>query len=90
VADLTLHHVIPRDMANAPRRRCVWCGGVTIVMTETPFRPDLGALPLMITCGVDMRDAYKRVLAGRTLTAEQQEGVARLAALEPKQIEAGS
>ena len=58
---------------------CVWCGEQTPIMAETPFRPDLGAVPLMLTCGAQLIRAYRALQDGQELTPEQRAGIARLA-----------
>ena len=85
--DLTLHHRVPWS-PDAPKRACIWCGAPTAVMADTPFRPDLGALPLMLTCGPLMRDAYRMWKAGIPLPPDYQAGMVRLAALPRREIEA--
>lgn len=37
-----------------PEWPCVWCGDLTNIKAETPFRRDLGFLPLHLTCGADL------------------------------------
>lgn len=79
--DLTLHSRVPRDHRNAPTRLCVWCGKPTPVMALTPFRPDLGALPLHLFCGAFMQIAYRTWQEGGELDADDLASMARLAAL---------
>lgn len=69
--------------------QCVWCGGDAWTMADTPFRPDLGAVPLHLFCGVALRNAYRAWQAGEELTPQMVAGVSRLAALAPKQLPAG-
>lgn len=69
----------PDEDVVIPTGACVWCGQPTPVMAETPFRPDLGAVPLMLTCGAQVIRAYRALQEGRQLTAEEQAGLARLA-----------
>lgn len=64
MSDLTLHHRMPVEPSQRVERPCIWCGEPTALMALTPFRPDLGAVPLMLTCGVLMREAYRDFLAG--------------------------
>jgi hypothetical protein len=45
--------------------QCVWCGTVCWTMAITPFRPDLGAVPLHLFCTAELRDAYKAWQAGQ-------------------------
>lgn len=85
MSDLTLHSRVRLNpdgsVDHSPRGICVWCGKPTEVMTETPFRPDLGAVPFHLFCGVFMQDAYRAWKAGRTLDADDVAGMARLANL---------
>ena len=90
MTDLTLHHRVPFARRDAPMRPCIWCGQPTPVMAETPFRPDLGALPLMLTCGSLMRDAYRIWEAGAVLPPDYLAGIARLATLSPPALGDGS
>lgn len=73
-----------------PVGACVWCGSTCWTMAETPFRPDLGQVPLHLFCGVDLREAYRvyrdggelePYLAGRmiAMTARLGPGPARVA-----------
>ena len=83
--DLTISHRVQVDRSG-PKGPCVWCGQTTDVWAITPFRPDLGRLPLHLFCGVWMRDAFKAWQDGTALDAEQMAGIKRLASLP--QIEA--
>ena len=67
--------------ARDPIGNCVWCGKPTPIVADTPFRPDLGALPLHLLCGVWMRDAYKKWQSGQVLDADDIDGMKRLTAL---------
>lgn len=58
---------------------CAWCGEPTDIRAETPFRPDLGALPLMLTCSAELLATWRRFQAGLALTEQEQAGIARLA-----------
>lgn len=64
MSDQTLHHRIAIDPRYRRERPCVWCGKPTQIMALTPFRPDLGAVPLMLSCGVFMRDYFNAMQAG--------------------------
>lgn len=64
-----------------PIGECVWCGKLTNLMADTPFRPDLGALPLHLFCGVWMRDAYHKWKSGQVLDADDMDGMKRLSML---------
>jgi hypothetical protein len=90
VNDLTLHH---RTVLDPSQRRvvgkCVWCGQDSQIVALTPFRPDLGALPLHLTCGVMLRDAYKDLKAGRALHPADQANMLRFGQATAL-IEAGS
>ena len=63
---------------------CVWCGAECRTKAETPFRPDLGRVPLHLFCGVDMRDAYRAWQSGDALLPEQVAGMRRLAEGAPR------
>lgn len=51
---------------------CCWCGGLTDVRAETPFRPDLGTIPMHIFCAADVIRTFEAMQAGRTLEAAAQ------------------
>ena len=92
MSDLTLHHHLPghpQDWRSMPTAPCVWCGLPTPLRADTPFRLDLGSLPLMLTCGAMMRDAYRRWNSGLMLEADEQAGMMRLARLPAPQLTAG-
>lgn len=81
MSDLTLHHRVQVDRSG-PSGPCVWCGEQTDIWAITTFRPDLGRLPLHLFCGIWLRDAFSRAMQdGRVLTAEDQAGLQRIAAL---------
>jgi hypothetical protein len=62
---LPIRHHVSRDWAKAaPVGDCVWCGRPTSTLAETPFRADLGAVPLMLTCGAHMRIVYRMIQNG--------------------------
>lgn len=70
--------------------QCVWCGGDAWTAADTPFRPDLGAVPLHLFCGVDLRNAYRAWKNGEDLTPQMVAGVSRLASMAlPQQLPAG-
>lgn len=82
----TIRHHIPAGVLNgtddaSPEYACVWCGQPTKIMAETPFRPDLGFIPLMLTCGAELRAAWRQHQAGLPLDPEAFEGMLRLASL---------
>ncbi len=94
--DLNIRHRIQRNpgqtFLEASQRAvgpCVWCGGVAWTAADTPFRPDLGQVPLHLFCGVDLRNAYRAWKAGEELTPQMVAGVSRLAALPVPQLPAG-
>ena len=89
MTDLTLHHTVALNWRAATMYPCIWCGKPTSVWADTPFRPDLGALPLMLTCGALMRDAYRMWEAGLPLPPDYRAGLKRLAALPPPALESG-
>jgi hypothetical protein len=63
---LPIRHHVPRDWKTAESvGKCVWCGRPTSTLAETPFRPDLGAVPLMVTCGAHLRIVYRMIEQGR-------------------------
>lgn len=77
----TITSRIPRqifDQAPVPMAPCIWCGEPTIVRAETPFRPDLGTVPLMLTCGAEIILLYNDYQAGVTPTHEQALQLTRL------------
>jgi hypothetical protein len=53
----------------------VWCGTPTDIRAETPFRPDIGELPLHLFCGVFMRDAWRKWSSGGVLDDFEQAGL---------------
>lgn len=65
--------------------QCVWCGGDAWTMADTPFRPDLGAVPLHLFCGVDLRNAYRAWKAGEELSPMMVAGMQRLSRLPVRQ-----
>lgn len=70
--------------------QCVWCGGDAWTAADTPFRPDLGAVPLHLFCGVDLRNAYRAWKAGEPLSEQMTAGMRRLSQLPaPQQLPAG-
>jgi hypothetical protein len=76
--DLTIHHRLPVDPRDRVERPCVWCGQPTPITALTPFRPDLGRVPLMLVCGVLMRDAYRAWSRGEGIDPLDLPGVQRL------------
>ena len=48
-----------------PVGQCIWCGAVCWTTALTPFRPDLGAVPLHIFCAQAVREAYAAWQSGR-------------------------
>jgi hypothetical protein len=77
--DLRLIHRGLRHDGGETYGECVWCGQPTRLRADTPFRPDLGSLPLHLTCGVWMRDAYRHWRDGQVLDSAEVEGIERLA-----------
>ncbi|MCA1570836.1 MAG: hypothetical protein LC798_11065 [Chloroflexi bacterium] len=75
----TIRSVMP--YRPGPTLPCVWCGDPTDVKAETPFRPDLGSVPLHVLCGTQVLLAYEQWRAGRVLTQAQQQGIHRLRTL---------
>lgn len=71
---------VPFVVDPAAEAPCVWCLGPTDIRAETPFRPDLGRVPLHLFCGADVIDAFNRFKASRTLSTEDQQRMMRLAA----------
>lgn len=81
-AGLPIRHHIRRDWAKAaPVGVCVWCGRPTSTLAETPFRPDFGAVPLMVTCGAHMRIVYRMIQNGQPLDAWETKRVGALRGL---------
>lgn len=78
MTDLTIRHHVPKDHYAARWYACVWCGGLTDILAETPFRPDIGALPLMLTCGAHMRQVYRRMQDGGLIDQWEMKAVLRL------------
>jgi hypothetical protein len=84
----TVHHrvVVQRQgdegwreaVARIPDAPCAWCGGPTPMRALTPFRSDLGSVPMHLICGHDMRAAYLSWRAGHTLSERQAAGFRRL------------
>lgn len=68
---------------------CVWCGQPTPVLAETPFRPDLGVLPLGLLCGAKMRLAYRDMQEGKPLDWAR-DGLRRIATLPQKNLPSGA
>lgn len=64
-----------------PDNACAWCGEPTPMRAVTPFRPDLGSVPMHLLCGSDMREAY-RAWKERAWTLREGEiaGMRRLSA----------
>lgn len=54
---------------------CVWCLEPTDVTARTPFRPDLGSVPLHLTCGADLMATARAFEHGGYVT---QEAIRRL------------
>ncbi len=82
---LAIRHRITRETGetflSASQRvvgRCVWCGEECWTMALTPFRPDLGQVPLHLFCGSDMRSAYRAWRDGVAMTPEMSAGLRRL------------
>lgn len=81
---------IREAVSRLPDGACVWCGGATPMRALTPFRPDLGSVPLHIICGSDMREAFEAWRDGVPLDPKQLAGVARLTAPEgPQTLQEG-
>lgn len=70
---------IREAVSRLPDGACVWCGGATPMRALTPFRPDLGSVPLHIICGSDMREAFEAWRDGVPLDPQQLAGLERLA-----------
>jgi hypothetical protein len=81
-AGLRIRHHVPHDHDRSVKRACIWCGRPTDVLAETPFRPDLGFLPLMVTCGAHMRIVYRMLQRGEQPDEWELSRVAALAQLE--------
>lgn len=81
MSDLTIRH--HGDIRNGfpPVGECVWCGSTCWTTAETPFRPDLGQVPLHLFCGANMREAYKAWRDGIDLLPSQRLGMGNLARL---------
>lgn len=79
---LRIRHHVPQNHETSIKRPCVWCGQPTDILAETPFAPELGALPLMLTCGAHMRIVYRAFQAGQPLDAWEQEAVRCIIALK--------
>ena len=62
---LRIRHHVPRDPNTPKTMECVWCGQPTNTLAETPFAPEIGTLPLMVTCGAHLRIVYRLIEAGR-------------------------
>lgn len=67
-------------IAAMPDAACAWCGGPTPMRADTPFRPDLGSVPMHLMCGQEMREAYRRWKAAEPIAAELVAGMRRLSA----------
>lgn len=78
------HRVLPTPADAAP---CVWCTKLTDIWADTPFRPDIGAVPLHLLCGVWMRDAYKAWVSDSPMAAADfatmSAALGRMAQIEP-------
>jgi hypothetical protein len=80
----TIRHHVPYEQG--PEAACAWCGDPTDVSAETPFRPDIGRLPMHLFCSPEVLAAWRRFQAGLVLTEREQAGMARLAGL-PARLE---
>lgn len=49
---------VPFDEGTMPEVPCVWCQSPTDIRAKTPFRPDLGAVPLHLFCAAEIIDLY--------------------------------
>lgn len=67
-------------VARLPDNPCAWCGGPTPMRALTPFRPDLGSVPMHLICGSDMREAYLAWTRTLRLSDAQVAGMRRLSA----------
>lgn len=54
----TIRMTVPRDEGVFIERPCVWCLDATDILADTPFRPDLGAVPLHMLCAAEITNLY--------------------------------
>ncbi len=78
--DLRIRYQLPVGQPLPDAQPCAWCGKPAQTRADTPFRPDLGAIPLHLICSAWVRDAYRAWKAGKTLDGEQMAGMKRLVA----------
>jgi hypothetical protein len=78
--DLRIRYQLPVGKPLPDPAPCSWCGKPCQTRADTPFRPDLGAVPLHLICSQWVRDAYRAWKDGRALDSEQMAGMKRLVA----------
>lgn len=62
-----------------PTGQCIWCGTVCWTLAATPFRPDLGEVPLHLFCSAALREAYAAWRQGVPIRADLADGMRRMA-----------
>lgn len=62
-----------------PTGTCIWCGSVAWTTAITPFRLDLGEVPLHMFCAVEIRQAYQAWKDGTPMEPNLEAGMRRLA-----------
>ena len=85
MSDLTIRHRGDIHNGFPAVGRCVWCGETCWTKADTPFRPDIGQVPLHLFCGADMREAYKAWRDGLPLLPSQVAGMRRIS-MEPSHL----
>ncbi len=69
---------IPADFANATERPCAACRVPTVSVAEVPFRPDIGAVPLHLTCAGALHLSDQKRVSGAPLDQEEVVALIRL------------
>ncbi len=80
---LRIRYQMPLDRPLPAPLPCTWCNKPTQTRADTPFRPDVGSVPLHLICSQWVRDAYRAWKAGRLLDEDQMQGMKRLMATNP-------
>jgi hypothetical protein len=71
----TIRSHVPYPDVVAPVAACVLCGEPTDIRAETPFRPDLGRVPLHLFCSAELIELYNN---RHRLLPEQMRRVSRV------------
>lgn len=69
---------IPTNFEEATKRPCAACRVPTVSVAEVPFRPDVGVVPLHLTCAGSLHLSDQKRVEGLPLDQEEVVALIRL------------